>query len=306
QFLAFLQKLSLASIDKPIVFNLVVREEKPELASTVFGPERSLQVSVEKDWRFDPLTLIESLGVNHSQLTIFKSEEPAGTLQKGDMLIAWDGKPVSSAFEFSQLVSDNRQPSAVLSLLRKGQLEKFTVNLKAHELQKAEGRVTIYALPVSFWGGLEEAELVEERYTNPLKAVWFGLHETIATTQGISRGIFGLLTGELPLAAIGGPIAIAKVASDSVQLGWQIFFQSLAIISINLALINLIPIPVLDGGQLVLLAAEAALRRPVPEVAVENYQKLGFMMVLALVVIATYNDLGRFWASMLKGVGSMF
>ncbi len=153
---------------------------------------------------------------------------------------------------------------------------------------------------------MESPDLVEERYTNPVRALWYGLEETGATTVAIAKGIGALFTGELPLAAISGPIGIAKVASDSVRLGWQFFFNSLAVISINLALINLIPIPVLDGGQMVLIGAEAGLRRRVSEVAIENYQKLGFMMVLALVVIATYNDLGRFWASMLKGVSSMF
>ena len=68
-------------------------------------------------------------------------------------------------------------------------------------------------------------------------------------------------------------------------------------------MINLFPIPVLDGGQLVMLGAEAIKGRALSEQAIENYQKVGFVMVMGLVFCSTYNDLGRFWASMLRTVG---
>jgi regulator of sigma E protease len=80
----------------------------------------------------------------------------------------------------------------------------------------------------------------------------------------------------------------------------------MALISINLGLLNLFPIPVLDGGQLVLMGAEGVRRRPLREAAVENFQKVGFAMILALVVLATYNDLSRFWKSMLESVVGLF
>jgi regulator of sigma E protease len=285
--------------------NLIVRAENPENSETPAG-ERTLNVSLPAGFQWDASKVQETLGVTHAQLTVFKSEEPVPHLQPGDMILEWDGKPVQSAFDLSSIISDNRRPQVDLKILRKELVQNVTVPLKGVEVQRIEGKVTIYTLPVQFWGPMESPELVEERYTNPVRALWYGLEETVSTTKAIAKGIAALFTGELPLAAISGPIGIAKVASDSVRLGWQFFFNSLAVISINLALINLIPIPVLDGGQMVLIGAEAGLRRRVSEAAIENYQKLGFMMVLALVVIATYNDLGRFWASMLKGVSSMF
>jgi regulator of sigma E protease len=289
----------------PQELNLVVRTEDPTKPEDPM-PERSLKTTLPAGFQWDSSKAQELLGVSHAQLTIFKSEEPVPHLQPGDMIVEWDGKPVQSAFELSEVISDNRRPQAELKILRKGAVENITVPLKGVEVQRVEGKVTLYTLPVQFWGSLESPEYIEQRYTNPLQALKYGLAETGATTKAIAKGIGALFTGELPLAALSGPIGIAKVASDSVRLGWQIFFNSLAVISINLALINLIPIPVLDGGQMVLIGAEAGLRRRVSEAAIENYQKLGFMMVLALVVIATYNDLGRFWASMLRGVSSMF
>jgi regulator of sigma E protease len=114
------------------------------------------------------------------------------------------------------------------------------------------------------------------------------------------------VTGDIPLKALGGPMLIAKVAGDSARRGWQTFLGSMALISINLGLLNLFPIPVLDGGQLVLMGAEAVRRRPLRESSVENFQKVGFAMILALVVLATYNDLSRFWKSMLESVVGIF
>ena len=99
---------------------------------------------------------------------------------------------------------------------------------------------------------------------------------------------------------------IAKVAGDSARHGWQTFITSMALISVNLGLLNLFPIPVLDGGQLVLMLVEGLKRRPLSAVASENFQKVGFAMVLALVVLATYNDLSRFWRSMLESVVGKF
>ena len=89
-------------------------------------------------------------------------------------------------------------------------------------------------------------------------------------------------------------------------MGWVSFFSAMAIISINLALLNMVPIPVLDGGQLAIVCAEAIRRKPLPITAIENFQKVGFVMVLSLVAMATYNDLSRFWSSMLEGVSQWF
>ena len=76
----------------------------------------------------------------------------------------------------------------------------------------------------------------------------------------------------------------------------------MAIISVNLGVVNLFPIPVLDGGQLVLVFCEALRRKPLSIAFVENFQKLGFVMLLFLIILSTYNDLSRFWSSILQGV----
>lgn len=99
---------------------------------------------------------------------------------------------------------------------------------------------------------------------------------------------------------------IAKVAGDSAKMGWKSYFGTMALISINLGVINLFPIPVLDGGQLLLVGAEAIKRRRLEPKSVENFQKIGFVLLFSLIILSLYNDLSRFWASMLAGLRDLF
>ena len=142
-----------------------------------------------------------------------------------------------------------------------------------------------------------------EKYDGFFAPVWYGITNSLKLSGQIVGALVGLITGDVPLGALGGPMLIAKVAGDSAALGLAAYLSTMAIISINLCMINLFPIPVLDGGQLVMLAAEAIKGSMLSEAAIENYQKIGFVMVMGLVLLSTYNDLGRFWASMLRTVG---
>jgi regulator of sigma E protease len=156
------------------------------------------------------------------------------------------------------------------------------------------------------WGQLVDPDPIVEIYDSPVDAVAYGVKETARQTGELVRNVASLITGDIPLKSLGGPMLIAKVAGESARRGWQTFLNSMALISVNLGLLNLFPIPVLDGGQLVLMIAEGLKRRPLREAAIENFQKVGFAMVLALVVLATYNDLSRFWKSMLRSVVGFF
>ncbi len=313
QFQNFLEKLGAAQAVgiEPAKIDLVVVPFVPESDDSSnkekrSEQERSLSVLVPAGWAYEASTIAASTGITHGQLTIFKAEPPVEGLLRGDLILKWNGKPLDSTFDLSQELSVYHEPKVKLSIIRDAKELDLDIALKGIEVQKVEGKATAYTLPVTFWGTLEQPEWIVEQYSNPARALVYGLTETIDLTKSIGRAIGGLFTGEMPLSTLGGPIAIAKVASDSVRIGWQAFANALALISINLALLNLVPIPVLDGGQIAIVSAEAVIRRPVREVTIENYQKIGFVMVLALFVIATYNDLGRFWASMLRGVSTMF
>ncbi len=247
------------------------------------------------------------LGVRDSQLTLAEATDGAAeVLQVGDVVQKWNGTPVKDVFALREQLIANTASSASLTVLRGDQTVEVTLPLKGIETQRPEGPVTVYTMPTLFWGQPVEPPPIVEKYGNPFAAFAFGVRQTVIQTNELIGNVAALVTGDIPLKALGGPMLIAKVAGDSARRGWQTFLGSMALISINLGLLNLFPIPVLDGGQLLLMGAEAVKRRPLRETAVENFQKVGFAMILALVVLATYNDLSRFWKSMLESVVGIF
>jgi regulator of sigma E protease len=248
-----------------------------------------------------------ALGLEDSQLTIADATGMLkGVLRNGDVIVSWEGNQLHNVFQLGEFLRNNDKPMVDVGIQRAGKTIDIKLALEPLEVQKPEGKAVIYTFPAVFYGQPEEPQPLVEKYSNPLLALGYGLRETAVQTGTLFVAITNLIKGEIPIKALGGPMLIAKVAGDSARHGWQTFVGSLALISINLGLLNLFPIPVLDGGQLVLMGAEAVRRRPLREAAIENFQKVGFAMILALVVLATYNDLSRFWKSMLESVVGMF
>jgi regulator of sigma E protease len=250
---------------------------------------------------------LRRIGIVDSQLTVAEATDTlAGTFQVGDRIVAWNGVPLRDVYQLREQLVNRNEPTAKVTVQRATGETTLDVKLKPIETQRPEGAVTVYTLPLMFWGQPEEPDPLVEKYDGLFAALGYGIRETGVQTGTLVAGLKALITGEVPLKALGGPMLIAKVAGDSARSGWQTFLMAMALISINLGLLNLLPIPVLDGGQLVLMGAEGVKRRPLRETAVENFQKVGFAMILALVVLATYNDLSRFWRSMLESVVGIF
>ena len=105
-------------------------------------------------------------------------------------------------------------------------------------------------------------------------AFYQGTQATFMWSAKMVQGVWQLITGKLPLGAVGGPIMIAKVAGDSAKAGLQKFFEMMSLISINLAIVNLIPIPLLDGGQIVVVCIELIRRKPMSIEALEIFINL--------------------------------
>ena len=220
-------------------------------------------------------------------------------LRMGDLILKWNGLTVRDIYDLSQLQADYRESSADIEVLRDGKIQTIKVMLLPREVQLPSGKTTLYILPNSMYGSLKTPETKYLKY-NIVKALWYGVAETGVQTKELTISLFKLITGNIPLQALGGPMMIAKVASDSVKAGITVFLGTLAIISINLGVLNLFPIPILDGGQFVIYTIEFVRRKKVSQVVMDSYQKIGFIMVMALVILATYNDFSRFWTSMLK------
>ncbi len=243
------------------------------------------------------------LGAVDSHLTIGLARGgSASMLKSGDQLLSWDGKPIKTIFNLQEIMENWRKPEVSLEVVRDFKSMVITVPLKPLELQLPEGAVTAYLLDVAMLGQTVIPESAVNRERNPYKAAAIAIDEAYTQTTMMVTSLWMIISGAMPVKALGGPVMIAKVAGDSAKAGWMAFFASMAVISINLGLVNLFPIPVLDGGQLMLLAAEGVKRAPIEESTIENFQKIGFVIVMSLIVLALYNDLSRFWSSMIRGI----
>jgi regulator of sigma E protease len=120
-----------------------------------------------------------------------------------------------------------------------------------------------------------------------------GLRETVKGSTQIVRTVRGLFSGRISRREVGGPILIGQLAGQSVRLGVDVFLEFMALISVNLAVLNLLPVPVLDGGQFLFLLAEAVIRRPLPLKLRERLTAVGLVLIVLLMTLAFSNDIRR-------------
>jgi len=139
------------------------------------------------------------------------------------------------------------------------------------------------------------------RYALPV-----AIDETIDVIRFIVVGIVRIGQGRLSLSTIGGPITVYDVIGQEGAKGPSYFLWAMAVISINLGLINLLPIPVLDGGHLIFFGFEAVLRRPLPLRVREVASLLGLVLVLVLMGFALKNDVEKRWDIIVAQVGELF
>ncbi len=215
-------------------------------------------------------------------------------LQPGDKLLAIDGAPVKRFEDIQRIVSAH--PDARMSVLvaRDGRQLPLTVTTRD---RMADGR----RLGVL---GITAGATAFERLS-PWRAVGSGFAETWQVTRETLAGAWQMLSGQRGTAELGGPIRIAQLSGQVMALGVASLISFIAVLSVNLGLINLFPIPILDGGHLLFYAAEALLGRPVPPRVQENGLRAGFAILAGLFIFVTWNDLAHFglfrWVAHLMG-----
>ena len=242
------------------------------------------------------------LGVQSSQLTLdTQIDLGLAQIQRGDIIAEFENAPVHHIFELQEAITKNKKPEVDLTIIRNDVKKHLLLKLQPVDVQKPQGAEVFYAFKAKFMAESVDPEFIVEKY-NVITGLWFSARETAKQIGGITYTVGQLFAGQMPLKSLGGPILIAKVASDSVKAGLQAFMASAALISINLGVVNLVPIPALDGGQLLMILYEKIRRRSVSERFLENYQKIGFALILSLVFIAMYNDVSRFWKAIFTSV----
>ena len=227
-----------------------------------------------------------------------------GQLQVGDYIQAVQGESVAHLYDwYEQMNAYNELKSIEVTVIRNGEPHSQLIEQIPRRYQTPEGPAIHYMFPYQVGEPLIAPPMVIRRASGVLASLSTGFQEAVGYSYEIMQSLIGMVVGAVPVKSLGGPILIAQVARESAAQGLITYLTMLALISLNLFLINLIPIPVLDGGQLVLLGIEGCRGRRLSRAFVEKYQAIGFVLILSLIILATYNDVSRYWLSMLEGLG---
>lgn len=261
------------------------------------GQQREVRIPLDT-WRFDPdrESTIGSLGIDVfrpkilSNITQIAADSPAASsaLAVGDKIIGFNGTRSEDWEQIRSFIAE--RPNTVVTFLidRDGRERSLEVRLG-----EIEGR--------GYLGVVTEAEPYPEAYRftlqyGPIEALQGGVARTW-NLMGLTMNMVGkLLTGDVSVKNLSGPVGIAQGAGAHASYGLVYFLSFLALISVSLGILNLLPIPMLDGGHLLFYVIEWIRGKPVPEQVQEVSFRVGLLLLMTLLAVTLFNDVGRLFS----------
>jgi regulator of sigma E protease len=251
-----------------------------ELSVARGGQTITMSVRPEAEGRFE----IGTLGVLPDTHPIVASVIPGGPgekagLQEKDEILEFNGRPIVFTRQLIEAISTHGGQSVELTIKRGAE------TLRVHATPEKRGS-----------GAMLDIRLTERLRSftpGPLEAVKLSIDENIESSGLIFRTLAGLFTGETSVRQLQGPVGIAQLSGESAAEGWIPLFSLMAMLSINLGILNLMPIPVLDGGHILILLLEGIARRDFSMRVKEKMLLAGFVALMMLMVTVIYNDLTR-------------
>ena len=244
------------------------------------GRERTLQVTPDARTEFE----MGDLGVGpalHPQIIEVNPGEPADKagLEAGDLIYAIDGEPVSGD-ELVPRISESADTALTMTVKR----DRRTRDLVVTPMMRGDTAV----IGVQF-------RPFEVRIVEPdiVEAFQMSLEQNYEWSGLIFQTLWGLITTETSPKQLVGPVGIAQLSGGAAELGWVALFGLMSMISLNLGILNLLPIPVLDGGHIFIMAMEGVSRRDFSVRVKERMLLAGFVVLMMLMVTVIYNDLTR-------------
>jgi regulator of sigma E protease len=267
--------------------------ERPESRGEKSLRTLSLASLKSSDWDANVLTLLglkSDLGAPLiDQVVPGKPAERAG-LKPGDRIIAIDGAPVRSPADVQMLTNAKPGGSLVFHIARDG--AEFDAPLTADTVEQNGRPVGIAGVRLRVDPSVAERLAVTVRY-GPLDALDQGARKTWELSVFTMRMLGRIVIGEASVKNISGPLTMADFAGQSAQQGLLVFVGYLALISISLGVLNLLPVPLLDGGHLLYYLAELIKGSPVSDRAFEVGQRIGMAVLAMLMALALFNDVSR-------------
>jgi len=245
--------------------------EMERIVTPIVPPSRS---------RFD----IGDIGVMpnvHPHLRSISPGEPGerAGLKVGDVILAVDGQPMTFDTQFRDAIAKHPEQPIAITILRDGAQQTITVTPARH------GDIG--------WLGVGPVDESKSLMPGPIEALVMSAQRNVESAGLIFQTVWGLMTRETSPKQLMGPVAIAQLSGESAQLGWIPLLSLMAAISLNLGLLNLLPIPILDGGHIFIMALEGVARRDFSARVKEKMLLAGFVVLMMLMVTVIYNDLAR-------------
>jgi len=239
-------------------------------------------------------------GIESAELFVARvaddSPAAAAGLLRGDRILSLDGAPLRSWQQIERAQRELADKPFTLEYSRGGEAMSVTMaqaaTTKQDELR--DRPVTVYSFGA--YGGLPAlaAPVVKVPF-RPVLAAQMAAASTWEVARKIARGMGMIVTGQIAFKNVGGPLQIYDIATKAADQGWEVFLHTMAMVSINLGLVNLFPVPVLDGGHIVQAGVEAVRRKPLSMRAREITNAVGLAMLLTLMVFAIKNDIFRYF-----------
>jgi regulator of sigma E protease len=229
-------------------------------------------------FQFGEIGVLPNVHPHVRWVTSGSAAEKAG-LKINDVVVAVDGQPTTFTYQLKEAIAKKPDQLISLSILRNGQPQ------------------TVQATPVKTGSegilGIGIGDDTVSLKPGAVEAITLSVKKNIEYGGLIFQTLWGLFTRETSPRQLMGPVAIAQLSGESAQLGWIALFSLMASISLNLGLLNLMPIPVLDGGHIFIMALEGLARRDFSVKVKEKMLLAGFVLILMLMVTVIYNDLTR-------------
>jgi regulator of sigma E protease len=209
-------------------------------------------------------------------------------LRSGDLIQTIDGSEIETFGEVQRIVSGAAETPLAITVQRDGEALTLTAIPERREITDSFGNT--FSSGILGVRRTETADVLPREYYSPVGAVGAGAAETWFVVTRTMNGLADIITGRESASQISGPIRIAKVSGDFYSVSIGALISLAALLSVSIGLINLFPIPMLDGGHLVFYAIEALKGRPLSERAQEIGFQIGLTLVLMLMIFATFND----------------
>ncbi len=219
-----------------------------------------------------------------SQLVDGMPAQAAG-LEPGDRIVAINGEPVETWAEMAKKI--HALPEKTITITWERENQTFEKTLKtAYQVSMNEGRMDTL-------GAIGIYPNFDYRPIGPIEALGAGLKSTVNSFGMIFTSVRLLITGGASIKELGGPIAVAQIAGETAKAGWLPLLGFIAFFSVNLAFLNILPIPGLDGGHILITLIQAIIRRELTVKARMVIQQIGMALLLLLMITVIVNDIGR-------------